>query len=269
MNKNTVLVQSLVDYVNDVKPYHTKFREVTSQIFLNDSFNVGIKEDHSWSLFFQNVWTRDDIGGYTLYNLSEGSEIDRTIYLPPTIFSRFSLNDSLNYGQSPLGDDPATLDLTDINALGDFDNFGFSNNPYDIPGVGNGISDSEEPWTGDRTASHQRESDQIPVAAEVLSFELNPYLIVTIDYSIIPIYSFDTSALHITVNNIPYLGVYSQNGNKIFLPEFSSPTSIHNIQVLFLKTRRFAVPYHHGSRVHVNGNLKTFGVDYVVDHTRT
>ena len=145
--KDIILLQSLIDYVNDVKPYHTKFREVTSQIFFGDKLNVNVKEAYSLETHLQNVWTRDDLGGSMLYGMSEGLDSDRTYRLPATIFPRFSLNDAV--GQTPVGDDPATLDFADVDQ--------------------NGVPDSEDPWLGVKTPSHQRQSDAVPVNAPVIS----------------------------------------------------------------------------------------------------
>ena len=73
ISKSTLLTNSLIDYINDIKPYHTKFRDVTSQLSFVDSFNVSLKESTKFNINFQNVWTKDDIGGYLLTNMSEGA----------------------------------------------------------------------------------------------------------------------------------------------------------------------------------------------------
>lgn len=87
--KSDILTQSLIDYINDVKPYHSKFRDVSSQIFFQESFNVNINENFNIDIDFKNHWGRDDKGGYLLTNMSEGALVDKTYILPATVFPRF------------------------------------------------------------------------------------------------------------------------------------------------------------------------------------
>lgn len=78
MNTN-ILSQSLIDYINDVKPFHSKFRNsavTTSQILLNDSLHVNVKDDHIIQSNSQNIWGVDDVGGYILSNMSDGAYIE-------------------------------------------------------------------------------------------------------------------------------------------------------------------------------------------------
>ena len=77
--KDTALLKSLIGYVNDVKPYHTKFREITSELYFSDKFNVTVKDSHFIEAFFQNVWDRDSIGGETLYRMSNQLESDKVL----------------------------------------------------------------------------------------------------------------------------------------------------------------------------------------------
>src|ERR1035437_1740352 len=79
-NKSDLLTQSLIDYINDVKPYHTKFRDITSQIFFNDSMHVNMKEDYLIQSNFQNSWSVDDIGGYLLSNVSDGAYTESLVF---------------------------------------------------------------------------------------------------------------------------------------------------------------------------------------------
>lgn len=285
--KDVTLINSLVSYVNDIKPYHTKFREFVSEILLTDSFNVSIKEDNQTSTYLQNIWTRDSVGGYVLTNMSDGSDGDRIFLIPPAIYPRFTLNDSM--GQTPVGDDPATQDLTDLN--------------------GNGIPDSEEPWIGSPTASHQTGKDEVVVfvkhisdpviqSVQLVGSDLNvTYSIdVRIDNSDAITYGYDQSQLNVIVNNLITTD-YTVNGNQIMINGLSrtihlSPEELQliadqqmvteasfvnldlrynsdKLDIIYLSTGRYKVPFHQGSRVRVDGIKQVFGVDYVIDQTRS
>ena len=104
-SKDVTLLKSLSGYVNDVKPYHTKIKQFLSELFFEDSFNVNVTEKLDWNIYHQNIWTRDDLGGYRLQRLCEGYEGDRTFRIPDAVWPRFSVSD--NPGQTPPGDDPA------------------------------------------------------------------------------------------------------------------------------------------------------------------
>src|ERR1035437_7795942 len=104
------LLSSFIDYVNDVKPYHSKVKEFLSELFFTDSFNVNIIENLNWTLYHQNVWTRDDVGGYNLQRLCEGIPLDQTFRIPAAIWPRWSIDHT---GQTPPGDDPALLNGND------------------------------------------------------------------------------------------------------------------------------------------------------------
>lgn len=289
-NKSDTLTQSLIDYINDVKPYHTKFRDVSSQIFFTDSFNVNFKENHTILYNLQNVWGRSDVNGFSLTNMSEGSLAstpgftgtgsgslssitmtvvtvvvetwtltatspttfsvvgsvsgaqaaatvnvpydngivqftinsgvvafiagdafafdvygDQAYPIPAAVFPRFSLNDRLQYGQTPHGDDPATQDLTDadldgipdsevpwitnagnfvvgniytIKTLGttDFTMIGAASNAVGIKFTATGVGDPLTTGKASlKTASHQLGwYDHIPVEAPVISASIDP-----------------------------------------------------------------------------------------------
>ena len=300
--KSNNLTKSLIDYIKDVKPYRTKFRDILSQIIFNDDFNVNVTDDFKLEVNFQNTWGRDDAGGHLLINMSEGSIVDQSYSIPATIFPRFSLNDRLNFGQTPHGDDPATQDLSDLNF--------------------NGIPDVEEPWTGGFTPSHQKHDDMIPVSVNIISAsQVGPNFVILFDISGETLYGFDHSTIQFTVNGIPYLINDPINitpiGNQItmaavpgsttagsFIPgklytiltlgttDFTSiggvitvgtsfiatgagtgtgTAYLKNLEVIvsYLHTGRYAVPYHQGSRVRVDGNYSELGINYVVDHTRS
>lgn len=104
-SRDVTLLNSLVDYVLDVKPYHTKIKQFLSELFFEDSFNVNVTEKLDWTLYHQNIWTRDDVGGYRLQRLCEGIVGDKKFRIPAAVWPRFSLTD--NPGQTPPGDDLA------------------------------------------------------------------------------------------------------------------------------------------------------------------
>lgn len=158
-SRDVTLLNSLVDYVLDVKPYHTKIKQFLSELFFEDSFNANVTDSLSWNVYHQNQWTRDDVGGYYLQKLCEGIQADLTFRIPAAVWPRRSIDDDI--GQTPPGDDPAEWD---------------------------GITSSESHFLGS--------------------------------------------------NHVP--------GN----------------------TSKYAVPFHQGSRVYVDGVLQVYGTDYVVDTTR-
>jgi hypothetical protein len=113
MTDSNKLISSLIGYIKEVKPYHTKLLDYTSEIFLKDEVHVSIADAQpDIKVGFKNVWTKDD--DERLSRLSEGVEADRIINIPPVVLPRFSLNTFLNFGQTPYGYDPASIDLTDI-----------------------------------------------------------------------------------------------------------------------------------------------------------
>lgn len=180
-SRDVTLLNSLVNYVLDVKPYHTKLKQFLSELFFSDSFNVNVTENLQWVFYHQNVWTRDDIGGYHLQRLCEGSTSDLTFRIPAAVWPHASLTD--NVGQTPLGDDPALLTGDPVLWTGDYDPLTWGDSG---------------PWFGSKSSSHFLGSDYVP----------------------------------------------------------GDPT-------------KYRVPFHQGSRVYINGVQQIFGVDYVVDITRS
>jgi len=294
--KINTLTKSLIDYISDVKPYHTKFRDVMSQIMFNDDFNVNIKDDFNLEVHLQNMWGRDDLGGYLLSNMSEGSAADQSYSIPATVFPRFSLNDRLNFGQTPPGDDPASQDLSDPNNNGipnseepwqtnagnfivgcdytiltigttDFTIIGAISNTvglsFTATGIGAGTGTASL-----RTSSHQMQSDMIPVKVPVISaVQVGPTFTITIDDFEPIIYDFDPSTIQVLINGVAWLGYITVTVNVIGIT--TTPTLGSSVEVFYLHTGRYAVPYHQGSRVRVNGANKSLGVHYVVDRSRS
>lgn len=215
MASEDLLLNSLIDYVNDVKPYHTKLREFVSQLQFNDTFNVEVLEALFKEIDLQNIWTNTDRSSYTLSTIAEGLTSEKNFIIPATIFPRFSTNDMLQHGQTPHGNDPATTDLTDANA--------------------NGIPDSEEPWpdtghTGQFSYSHQLGSNSYTseltlsgqlqtVTAASWSVDIITHLpkvnyTYTTTFTIAenPTYGWNTSSIRIFIDNVEYLGVPSRPG---------------------------------------------------------
>lgn len=105
-SRDITLLNSLIDYVLDVKPYHTKIKEFLSELFFEDSFNVNVTDKLDMSVYHQNVWTRDDVGGYHLQRLCEDIPGDKKFRIPAAVWPRFSLTDTP--GQTPGGYDSAS-----------------------------------------------------------------------------------------------------------------------------------------------------------------
>lgn len=78
IKKDVKLLGSLIDYVKDIKPYHSKLREFASELLFEDKCNLNIIDDMNLDLYFQNIWTRNDPGGFSLSKIAEGIESDRT-----------------------------------------------------------------------------------------------------------------------------------------------------------------------------------------------
>lgn len=165
-SRDVTLLNSLIGYVLDVKPYHTKIKEFLSELFFSDKLNVNVTDTVSWGLYHQNVWTRDDVGGYNFQRLCEGYDSDKKFRIPAAVWPRWSITD--NELQTPLGDDPA-------------------------------VSTGES----------------------------------TFDFSF--------------PNSSHFLGSDHVDGNVY----------------------RYRVPFHQGSRVYIDSVRQTFGVDYIIDATRS
>jgi len=302
------LLGSLVDYIQDIKPYHTKLREFASEIIFNDNVNVSVTELMHDYIHMQNVWGRDDLGGYKLSTIAEGIESDRTFRIPAAIWPHFSIVDSLNFGQTPLGDDPAVIDLTD------------SNN--------NGIPDSHDPYVGNPNSSHFPAEDWIPVQGIITRTTIDVTDIVSnggIYYYTYDLTIYVNSDLETfyglgndfkiffngadlssvaervdagssydddTFDSLPYdtdtvvfivrdlFGHYQLTSDDIAslpgiqnkFPEtiaaYGFAKNLPAIDIQYTNTGRFHVPFHQGSRVYVDGVLQKFGTDYLVESSR-
>lgn len=301
---DTQLLEALSAYIADIKPYHTKLIEMSTTFQFSDSFIATFAERTAWNIYLQNVWSKSDVGGWQLYNFSGGTQSDATYVIPATIFPRFSLNDSLNAEQLPLGTDPASVDLTDDN--------------------NDGIPDSEEPWSGmPGYASHQLGSNVTPVSAKLVTLVRNVDTITSIsDYSVsftydlaieiddewltlgfqdsVPIFlvggeTFNgevtvissTQFLLSSVDQFVPSGTYTITADagqfytnvqaivnsggdaSLIIGAYANQfVPMPAVSVVFTQTGRYAVPFHQGSRVRLNGVQMEFGVEYVVDSSR-
>lgn len=166
---NKVVLQALQDYLNDVKPYHTKLRELEADYIFSDQMDVVFLEDDIFTrINLQNVWGKDHAGGWRMFGTSDGST--KQWRIPPVVIPRFSLNTIA--GQTPIGDDPAT--------------------PGVLGGGGIGVPPGEVPWFGVAdpaswknhvSHSHQRGSDRVPYSLQVKRIEVTPVLSTTTNYT--------------------------------------------------------------------------------------
>lgn len=214
MNNNKLL-QSLIDYVEDVKPYHTKIKGFTSELLIEDKLQIKMKDSSKIDVYQQNVWGAEHLGGDDLYLISEGIDSDRFFTLPDTIFPRFSLSDSLNFDQTPVGDDPA-------GSLVDTDD--------------DGIPDANDPYSGSFSRSHQTGSDQVAVDAKILSqtttitglptessgtYSFTYDLRVKIDSTEQELYGFGNPTF-LKVDGVDKSGVYQIMASRLALPAITN-----------------------------------------------
>jgi hypothetical protein len=292
------LLDALVDYVNDIKPYHSKLYDFTSELRFSDAFRVSMGDSLSWKFYFQDVWDRESISGEDFSNIYDGPIKFR---IPATIIPRFSTTDHVSV-QTPLGDDPAPESLTD------------SNN--------DGIPDAEQPWSGTAGyASHFPSSEVLQVVAPIVtrSFTIDSAassgssinytydLSIVVDHDYANLFGFDRAAEDSTVyqvaigdsNTTPTFPTFTVtgsdhtiftitgltrtftpsvadlqflptvvSGNEVAYAQYSERRYPLHAEVRYLKTGRYQVPNHQGTRVYVDGTLQTFGSTYIVTSQR-
>jgi hypothetical protein len=306
LQKEATLLNSLTSYVNDIKPYHTKLKNVTSELFFEDSMDVAfLDETHSFKVHLQNLWRRSDLGGWRLEDVIDGSR--KKYRIPSFLVPKFSLNDKLDESQE-LAFDPAPLS-------NNFDSDGFP--------------DGEYPWSRPSSWSHQLGSDIVqfdipiikiePIIVSVnpvgsdpgnkfratikydLEISYNPFNFYGINLNAPSLYedgtllSYTTSFTSGTLNKLVRSGpggAFSKDititssdrvffdlitqasgrvDDSIYLNAFKSKFAL-TAQKFKLDsnttTGRYKIPFHNGSRVYVNQILKTFGTDYIIDSTR-
>ena len=80
MRTDSIDVNSLVSYINDIKPFHSKLTEVTVEYQANDNLFVNIQDKSQFEMQFSSVWE--------LHRVSDGI---RTQYrIPAAVFPRYS-----------------------------------------------------------------------------------------------------------------------------------------------------------------------------------
>lgn len=281
-SNNNTRITSLVKYVLDVKPYHTKLLGFTSEVNFRDSLGLSLTDSQpQHTIHHQNIWGSADIP--TLATVSDGTDASRTIVIPSTVMPRFSVTDSVNYSQAPVGDDQALIDLTDSNA--------------------DGVPDAAYPWGGTPTFSHQMGADIIPVRLRVTSLTITVTSATPSTYAATVVGTVATfyetalgiplDALELRVNgqmaivdastgsfSTTIAGSFSPGsiGPEAALPSFSdallATAFLYRAGVevwAVVDTGRYYVPFHNGSKVRVNNAAQLFGVggDYIVDSSRS
>jgi hypothetical protein len=267
-SRDTRLVESLIKYVKDIKPYHVKLKNFTSELFFKDKFNAAFfKEDMTKAIYLQNVWTKNDVGGWQLSNVSDGVERDRYIRLPATIFPRFAAD--VFEGQTPPGDDPGgglSVEWSYAHQTG------ADEAPYELDVISTKVSVLAVNLVG---GTYQVEYDIAVTAEGLVGYH-------GIDASVATLSHGGSTSPTILVQAAP--NVWKANGVLGSVPVSRLATvfgdvNLKNLVTAFLEaqavqlfvmegTGRFKVPFHHGSHVLVNGERKEFGVDYVVSQQR-
>ena len=283
MATKNVKIDSLVKYVIDIKPYHTKLLGSTTEFSFSDSLSLSLTDSQpQHTIYHRNVWGSAEIP--TLAIVSDGTDASRTFVIPPTVMPRFSITDSVDFNQSPIGDDQAVTSLVDANA--------------------DGVPDSSYPWAGMATFSHQLGSNIIPVRLQVTNLTINVTSATSTTYTAIItgsihrayplIVGIPLNALELRVKNGPTVVVSASGGNftatvsgnynqAMIAPEPSLPLFSNQLLAtawLYREgveiwavndTGRYFVPFHNGTKVRVNNVFQTFGVtdDYIVDSSRS
>jgi hypothetical protein len=292
MTNANKLIKSLIGYVNDVRPYHSKLRDFTSELFFKDDINVSVIDSQpELQLGLRNVWGKADDERLAL--LSEGLPSDQFISIPPMVLPRFSLNSFLQYNQRPLGYDPASLSL-----VSDASGHPAVEVPYVLP--------AGQPHT---SQSHQLGSDTIPFPLElsglsyIISNPINVGGVITYDVSITAVVNMadalvaGISGQLITVK--PNHLIPGQSGTAVLMTDHyqlnvsfpavtfavadfplpaGAPTGITTAQhaeaysrswtltaSIDSNTGRYAVPFHNGSYVEVDNVPQGFLDAYTID----
>ena len=92
-SRNEIYITSLIDYINDVKPFHVKLTEVVEEHQFFDTVNVHVSDQLNTSIYLNSIWSFDNY-------YSDGL---RTRYaLPPFLTPRYS-TDVGNYRYTTSG----------------------------------------------------------------------------------------------------------------------------------------------------------------------
>ena len=146
---STAHIKSLIDYINDVKPYHTKLSEVVEEYRFNEEMVVSFEDAHVLRSLQAGHWLRTFV-----------SDGQRTRFpFIPTVISKFL---------SRLGQEKFTAGVDDDQQITGLTSGVFSQRRYDGPGITRVIADG----------TYLTESVDYNISAGVFSFETrgNGYL---------------------------------------------------------------------------------------------
>lgn len=267
-NSDVTLLTSLIRYIEDVKPYHTKLKDYVSELVFEDSFNVNVTDDHSIRLFHQNVWGRDDHGGYRLTKLCDSINGDRFFRIPAALWPRFTTTDRIN--QYPPGDVMA--------------------GPFQTPGPNGPPNHWSSPSTESifvdvswvmpdqvitLTANVAKILELIPLGTvpdiyewSVLQDGIDLEIIGPNDQDTFQVKSDTLGCATVRLTIIDSNGGTTVTDNRlIFAPK--SSTSFMGSDGDPKDPTKFAVPFHQGSRVYINGRQLEYSTEYIVDTTRS
>lgn len=242
--KDTNFLQSIVEYVNDVKPYHTKFREILSQINFKDTVNVKVSDSTFVEAYFQNVWCKDDLGSYMLSLMSDGTELSKRILLPPAVYPRFSDIAPSVTDREQRGDQQIPVEsviesqntvVTNIVANGNVVTV-----TYDLYLKTDTVEAERFLFSDVITTVNGLQSGSIEVWGNTVTI-----FNVTRDLDVDPNSTYSIEAVYQLLYKYP-----------------------DRVQVFYLNTHRYAVSFHQGSQIDVDGVRQVFGQHYTIDSTR-
>lgn len=107
-NKNSLYVQSLVSFLNDTKPYHSKITEVIEEYRFSDELTVSMQERFSSSLKLKGAWP------YSFFSGGPGGNLQvpfQQLVAPNTMHCEFTLDDQTpELPLVPFAFDPRSFD---------------------------------------------------------------------------------------------------------------------------------------------------------------
>jgi hypothetical protein len=161
-SQQSTYLDSLVSYVLDVKPYHTKLQEIVETYFFNDTFNVSFTEKEAYTLF---------MGADTLSSTFSGNGVR-------TRESQSWYQDIISGGQ--VGSIPlALVSIPKLASQAGLSNFIAGTNDYTyIPGLTGGVYDPKR-WAGPGVTNvqlnsvHQQDTVDYFLAYGVCSIDIS------------------------------------------------------------------------------------------------
>ena len=78
--KNDIYIGSLIDYINDIKPYHCKITEIIETFNFSDNINVSVTDKDKWSVHLGSTWS----------NAYYSDGLKTRYVLPPFLTPRYS-----------------------------------------------------------------------------------------------------------------------------------------------------------------------------------